>query len=129
MRASKLLLSGLFLLASPASAAWQQASSPHFLIYADERPEKLREFAVQLEKFDQAVRILRNMQDLPPSSGNRVTIFVVKDENAVRALANDKSGFVSGFYRPSAEGSVAFVPRQLQDSNDSFNVTLVFLHE
>lgn len=128
MRASKFVLLGL-LLASPARAAWQQASTPHFLIYSDERPERLREFAVRLEKFDQAVRTLRKMRDLPPSSGNRVTIFVVKDVDAVRALANDKTGFVNGFYRPSAEGSVAFVPKQLEGSDETYNVTLVFLHE
>ena len=117
------------LVGSPAQAAWHQVSSPHFLIYSDDRPDRLREFAVRLERFDQAVRVIRNMQDLPPSSGNRVTIFVLKDVAAVRALANDKSGFVQGFYRPGAEGAVAFVPGQLEESDENYNVTLVFLHE
>src|SRR5688572_5493776 len=102
------------LIAVPADAAWHQASSAHFLIYSDESPEKLREFAVRLERFDQAVRALRNMQDLPPSIGNRVTIFVLRDGKAVRELAEDKTGFIAGFYRPSAAGSVAFVPRRLE---------------
>jgi hypothetical protein len=117
------------LIAAPAGAAWHQASSAHFLIYADERPEKLRDFAVRLERFDQAVRALRNMQDLPPSYGNRVTNFVLKDGKAVRELAQDKTGFIAGFYRPSAGGSVAFVPRRLEGADSDEDVDRVFLHE
>ena len=96
---------------APAQAAWYQASSAHFLIYSEQKPEILRDFAVKLEKFDKAVRLVRNMEDLPLSYGNRVTIFVVENEKQVQRLANDKSGFIAGFYRGSAAGSVAFVPR------------------
>ena len=52
-------------LAAPASAAWQKTSSAHFVIYADESPDKLREFATRLEKFDKAVRHVRGMTDPP----------------------------------------------------------------
>ena len=31
--------------ASPASAAWHQASSRHFVIYSDDQPERLRAYA------------------------------------------------------------------------------------
>ena len=96
---------------APAQAAWYQASSAHFLIYSEQKPEILRDFAGKLEKFDKAVRLVRNMEDLPLSYGNRVTIFVVENEKQVQRLANDKSGFIAGFYRGSAAGSVAFVPR------------------
>ncbi|WP_309661984.1 hypothetical protein [Sphingomonas sp.] len=97
--------------AIPAQASWYQASSAHFLIYSEQKPEILRGFAVKLEKFDKAVRVVRNMEDLPLSYGNRVTIFVVENEKEVQRLANDKTGFIAGFYRGSAAGSVAFVPR------------------
>ena len=40
----------------PAAAAWHKASTAHFIIYADESPDKLRAFATRLEKFDKAVR-------------------------------------------------------------------------
>jgi tetratricopeptide (TPR) repeat protein len=128
MRALPFLIFGL-LLSAPARADWYQASSPHFLIYSDDRPEKIRDFALKLERFDQAVRKLRTMPELPPSNGNRVTIFVVRDEKAVRALAKDTTGFINGFYRASAEGSVAFVPRELENSNSADDINLVFLHE
>lgn len=97
--------------AVPAKAVWHQASSEHFLIYSEQKPESLREFAVKLEKFDKAVRAARRMADLPPSLGNRVTIFVVRDKAEVQRLANDQTGFLAGFYRGSAAGSVAFVAR------------------
>ena len=35
--------------AAPAAAAWHQAQSKHFIIYADESPRELAEFATRLE--------------------------------------------------------------------------------
>ena len=46
-----------------AHTAWQKVSSPHFVIYADGEPDKLRAFATRLEKFDKAVRVVRTMPD------------------------------------------------------------------
>ena len=95
--------------AAPARADWYRASSEHFLIYSEQKPDKLREFAEDLEKFDGAVRAVRGMADLPLSQGNRVTIFMLESSAEVQRLAGDKSGFIQGFYKPSAAGSVAFV--------------------
>jgi tetratricopeptide (TPR) repeat protein len=124
-----LLAASCVALTAPAKATWQRASSAHFLIYADEKPEKLREFAVKLERFDKAVRALRKMPDMPVSAGNRVTIFVLRDDKAVQKLADDKTGFIAGFYRPSAEGSVAYVSRKIDGSDADEDVNLIFLHE
>jgi len=110
MRAGLGALAAL-LCAVPAQATWYRASSEHFLIYSEQRPEVLREFAENLEKFDGAVRAVRGMQDLPLSQGNRVTIFTLRDSADVQRLAGDKSGFIQGFYRGSAAGSVAYVAR------------------
>lgn len=97
--------------AAPANAAWYRASSEHFLIYSDQDPDSLRRFAENLEKFDGAVRFVRNMDDLPLSAGNRLTIFTMKDPETVQRLYGDRSGSVQGFYRGSASGSVAYIPR------------------
>jgi tetratricopeptide (TPR) repeat protein len=94
----------------PASAAWVRASSEHFLIYAEQRPETVRKFAENLERFDGAVRFIRGMDDPPLSEGNRVTIFVLKNVDEVRRLAQDKSGMIAGFYTGRVDGSVAFIP-------------------
>ena len=39
-----------------ANAAWYEAQSKHFIIYADQSPKALQTSARRLEKFDQAVR-------------------------------------------------------------------------
>ena len=94
-----------------AQAAWYRASSEHFLIYSEQKPDTLQQFAEKLERFDSAVRVVRGMDDLPPSQGNRVTIFMLSSPAEVQRLAGDKSGTMDGFYRGSAAGSVAFVAR------------------
>ena len=83
--------------AAPAQAAWHRASSAHFIIYADQSPAKLRDFAVKLERFDKAVRIARSMHDVPIGDGNRLTVFVVSNPRAVQKLARDKTGFCGRF--------------------------------
>jgi hypothetical protein len=110
MRRPLALVAALFL-SSPAHADWYRASSEHFLIYSEQSPDKLRQFAENLEKFDGAVRAVRGMDDLPLSQGNRVTIFRLTDVKDVQCLAGDKSGFIQGFYKGRASGSVAYVSR------------------
>ena len=63
--------------ATPACADWQRASSPHFVIYANESPAKLKAFAEKLERFDKGVRIARSMKDPPVGDGGRLTVLVV----------------------------------------------------
>lgn len=121
-----LIVVAAFAGATPALAAWHEAKSKHFIIYSDDSPERLRAYAVKLEKFDRAVRVARNMEDYPVGDGNRLTVFVVKDEKTVRQLANDKSGFLSGFYIGRASGPLAFVPRKQEDNSKP---DLIFFHE
>src|SRR5436190_19790888 len=94
---------------SPAQAAWYEAKSKHFIIDADQSPEDIRKFAERLERFDSAVRRLRQMGDPPLTDGGRLRIFVLKSEGAVARLAGRSD--VAGFYHSRASGSVAFVPR------------------
>lgn len=116
--------------ASGTEAAWHQAKSKHFIIYADEDPRDLREFSEKLEKFDSAVRRVRGMPDYPVGDGNRLQVFVTRSDAAVRRLANDKTGFVRGFYLPRASGSVAFVPRSSGSGSAwDLDAETVFFHE
>ena len=100
------------------NAGWQRAASPHFIIYADEKPEELRSFAVRLEMFDKAARTLRHMDDPAVGDGNRLTIYVVGDANRVSQLAKDKSGATGGFYIGRASGSIAVTAHSLGYSDD-----------
>ena len=118
------------IVAAPAQAAWHRASSTHFIIYSDQSPEKLRSFATKLERFDKAVRFARSMPDFPIGDGNRLTVYVVSNPRAVQKLANDKTGFVAGFYIPRASGSVAFVPRSAGGGGRTdLNADTIFFHE
>ena len=115
---------------TPVEAAWHRASSPHFIIYSERDPASIRQFAAKLERFDKAVRLVRGMRDDPVGDGNRLTVFVVANESAVRKLVNDKSGFIAGFYIPSAAGSTALVPRSAGSSSEwELGAETIFFHE
>ena len=118
-------------LAAPAQAAWQQASSRHFVIYGNDDPRRLSEFAGRLEKFDAAVRKLRDMNDPPVGDGNRVAVFIVPNQNAVVRLVSQapNRSWVAGFYKGRAEGSIAVVPRVLETGRDSMTSNVVLFHE
>ena len=121
--AAALILAG----AAPARAEWHKASSRHFIIYSDSRPDELSEFASRLERFDKAVRVARSMGDPEVGDGNRLTVFVVRDTGAVRALMSGPSSGTFGFYKPRASGSVAVVPASTRRS--ALDADTVFFHE
>lgn len=115
-------------LSSPVSAAWHVAETKHFVIYSDDNPTELAKFAEKLERFDQAGRYLRAMDDPPVGSGNRLTVFVLPNEQAIQKLAG--SDFVKGFYKGRASGSVAFVPRRTDAYNRfALSTDNIFFHE
>lgn len=117
-------------MASCADAAWYRASSPHFTIYSDQTPDQLRVYATKLERFDQAVRFVRSSGAFVPDPANRLTVFVVKDVEAIRRLYGQPESSVAGFFTPRAEGSVAFVPLALQrDTKVDLDAETVFFHE
>jgi len=113
-----------------AHASWHEASSKHFVIYADDKPERLREFAIKLEKFDQAVRSARSMQDHSPGQGNRLTVFVVASISEVQKISQMNDRDLAGFYTGRATGSIAFVPRKAGDGSKwSLDPENIFFHE
>lgn len=121
---------GLFAFGGVAEAAWHEASTTHFVIYADQDPARLREFAVKLEKFDRAVRIAQGLTDLPPGQGNRLTVFVVSNIGQIEKLTNRKNQNVAGFYLPRATGSLAFVPRSAgSGAKTDIDEEIIFFHE
>jgi tetratricopeptide (TPR) repeat protein len=112
-----------------AQAAWYQATSKHFVIYANEDPKDLSDFAGRLERFDQAVRHIRGMDDPPVGDGNRLTVFVLRDIGAVQQLLGGDR-FIEGFYTGRASGSFAFVPRRGEPNEPgSMSADVVFFHE
>lgn len=117
------------LLATPAHAAWQQARSKHFIIYADERPDELLAYAKKLERFDQAARTVRKMDDPALTDAEKLTIYVLPDLNSIEKLAGGQG--IAGFYLPRVTGSAAFVPRVAGAKGDDLDLDpdSIFFHE
>ncbi|HZB70454.1 MAG TPA: DUF1570 domain-containing protein [Sphingomicrobium sp.] len=115
--------------ANPSSAAWHQAKTKHFIIFADEEPDELRQYAERLERFDQSVRAVRRTPDPPLTDANRLNVFVVKDLYNVERLA--RSSDVAGFYVVRASGSAAFVPRKAGSKHRKWDIDAeaIFFHE
>jgi len=110
------------------AADWYEASTEHFVVYSQDRPERLQQFATNLERFDQALRRFRQVPDVAPGKANRVTVYVMDSIAAVQRLSRDKN--LAGYYTPRAGGSVAFVPRSTGAGDRSeFSPMVVLLHE
>jgi tetratricopeptide (TPR) repeat protein len=100
-----------------ARAEWVEVSSDHFVIYGDDNPKSIRAFAERLELFDAAMAQVFVRKRANPSPSNRVTIYVVDDEVAVREITHmNPASTVAGIYRPRAGASVAYVPKLRQAS-------------
>lgn len=118
------------LLCSPsAHAKWFEASSDHFVIYADDNEADLKRFAGQLEAFHSALAHLFESSAEPPSPSSRVTVFVVRNETQVQELYGARGGFLNGFYVPNAAGSIAVVPRVDAKQGQAGFSMIVLLHE
>ena len=118
---------GLFA-AAPLKAEWHEASSEHFVIYADDSENDIKEFAENLERFHSAMVFLTGRETETPSPSNRVTIFVVGGSGDIRRLSRGNRN-VAGFYQPRAGASRAFVQDiKMKSGYPSFS-TVVLLHE
>jgi tetratricopeptide (TPR) repeat protein len=111
-----------------ANAAWYEAQSKHFIIFADQNPKALADFGTRLEKFDQAVRLLLKMDDPVVGDGNRLTVYVLPSDADVRKLVGDTTGFISGFYTGRATGSLAYIAKRNGDNGDMGAETILY-HE
>ncbi|HYU95488.1 MAG TPA: tetratricopeptide repeat protein [Sphingomicrobium sp.] len=109
MRALILFVAILFF-AAPASAEWWEARTDHFIIYSKSSAQDAKNFAEQLERYDQSLRSLHLIkQDQRLSDARRVKIYRSGRIVDISVLAGDSESGVAGFYIPRME-PVAFVP-------------------
>jgi tetratricopeptide (TPR) repeat protein len=120
------ICAALLFVAAPGHAAWNEARSKHFVIYADENPRELHDFATKLERFDQAARVSMSMDDPEVGDGNRLTVFVVPTEKEVHEIMGDKKAWQAGLYTGRVTGSLAYVPRRTDSLEDP---DALFFHE
>lgn len=123
-----LALAAIF--AAPAAhAAWHEASTDHFVIYADDSEGDIRRYAENLERYHAALALLTDRASEPPSPSNRLTIFVVGSGRDLRELAGSPRSTIAGFYVPRAGGSRAFVQDLRHTSGYPHFSTVILLHE
>ena len=114
----------------PARAAWLEARSAHFTVYADTTEADLRATSTRLENFDALIRLFHALPQGGDQSLSPVTVYVVPDEAAVRRLYGSGSEDVAGFYIPRVSGSVAFTPRRGEgDGPNALKPQIVLFHE
>ncbi|WP_242122958.1 DUF1570 domain-containing protein [Sphingobium sp. Sx8-8] len=119
----------LLFVPATARAAWLEASSDHFLVYADTREQDIRLFSQQLESYQAAMVAVTGSQDGRPSPSNRLTVYVVSNEAQVRKLYGEGAQYIGGFYIPRAGQSLAIVPRVHAGSGEIDGSMITLLHE
>jgi len=106
--------------ALPAHAEWQEAKSAHFRVYGDMVPDTLRKRTENLERFDAVLRSL-----LKADEGVSSTIFMTRNRDEMQKLTGQP--LILGFYRPTYEGPIAFIPATLAAGD--LTPTQVMFHE
>src|SRR5690349_21846299 len=85
-----------------AHAAWHEAKSSHFIIDGDVDPQELSDYAKKLERFDQAVRMARGMDDPILTDAGKLRIYFLRNAREWGDLAG---GYILGSYSARADGS------------------------
>jgi tetratricopeptide (TPR) repeat protein len=130
MKHRLLALTAMVLWSGAAQADWHEARSKHFIVYSDDDADDVKAFATRLEKFDKALKLLREVPEDNRTTSARVTVYVVDSVEAVRQIYPGRNKNVAGFYDSRSSGSVAFVPRR-SGSGASFEASAqrILLHE
>ena len=96
------------------AADWYVAETEHFTIYSEDGKEETEDFARDLERLDEVLRIVSGVgleeDDLPESA--KVTVFRYGQTKDMATLAGEPGSGIGGFFIPRASGSYAFVPRE-----------------
>ena len=127
----KILVGTSALVSVPAAAEWQQASSKHFVIYADMPVDELKAYATKLETFDAAARLIRKMNDPTVGDGNRVHVYVVPNDLDVNHTLGGSDLGVLGYYNDDVRSPYIITPRKVRRDldNRNFDPKTVFFHE
>ena len=124
-----LALLAFVLCPAAANAAWHEASSEHFVVYADQSEKQIREFSERLERYHSALELAVPFKAPPPSPSNRVFVFVVDNIREVEKLYGEGGDSIAGFYSARPGGSFAIVPRVKTSGRETDFSMIVLLHE
>ena len=110
---------------------WREASSDHFVIYAEEDEKEIRKYSDRLERYHSAMSSVLPSKKDKPSPSNRVTIYVVRSDRIVRKLygSGTDSRYIKGFYLAQAGGSLAIIPPIDVAGSKPSQSELILMHE
>ena len=100
-------------IALPASARaeWWEAESDHFIVKARASEKDAREYALELERFDRALRILQGMPvEEAVGRANKPTIYRFGQPAHIARIYGASGSGVTGFFISRAGDTVAFAP-------------------
>lgn len=101
----------LFFIALPAHAKWLRADTESFIIYSEGNEKQLTEFAANLQRFDNTLRLVFNVADEGEES--RLPIYLLPSGDDVAGLATgSRASPIVGWYRVNGDGAFAMSHRQ-----------------
>lgn len=100
------------LFAAPAVAEWWEAETAHFVVKSQASEEQAREYALELARFDAAMRALQGMKsaEFEQSRTNKPTVYRFGRPKDVAHIYGASGSGIAGFFIPRAGASVAFAP-------------------
>lgn len=101
--------------AVPAMATeWRRAETPRFIVYSDGNERSLRDAALQLELYENA---LRNLHGLDPNgaSSQKIAIYLVQGPRQLKAVEPELRDEVAGFYQATNDEIFALAIRERRD--------------
>jgi tetratricopeptide (TPR) repeat protein len=123
-----LVAATLSVAAGAAEPSWQASTTRHFIIYSKSPPERVRDLAIDLERYDKLIRMATNIPDDVQST--KVRIYEVDGLKEVRAaLGADDNSRVAGFYTANGLGPYLVTPRETGYVGRYFTADLVRHHE
>jgi hypothetical protein len=117
----------------PADAAWFEARTNHFVLVTDSTPERTRDYAARLERFDIALRQLYNIPDNPDLHSRPVTIYALEPAAFMTACHCAYSGLLGWYQRRLASPTITVVTSQKEKEKFQqvgyLNSQALLLHE
>src|SRR5690348_9381573 len=122
------LVTVAFSFAAAAEPAWTASETAHFIIYSKSPPDRVRDLAVDLERYDKLIRMATNIPDDKQSA--KVRIYEVDGLKEIRdALGEGEDSRVAGFYSANSLGPFLVTPRKTGYVGEYFDAELVRHHE
>ena len=105
-----------FSLSAPAHAEWWEAETAHFVVKVRGSESEAREYALEMEKFDAALRTLQGMETgvAEHSRANKPVIYRFGRPRHMARLLDLPGSGVAGFFISRAGNSVAFAPTRTE---------------